>query len=549
MNTMTPESSATSSMFSQIVAPFCAAKNVTCDPYEKYRSYDGKCNNLRNPLWGSALTAQPRFISANYGDKYNSGSKPRKNSVRYGSLPNPRDISNTVHKEGTTFARSCLSNVAFTHFGQFVDHDVISTPIKKSKKGEAKLQCCNGNTPVNRPECLSFSTPVGEFQTTCMHFVRSETAPRTDCSPGYSDQMNQVTSYLDLSSTYGSSKKMADELVDRTTGDTRHTEVPMLNAIHTLFLREHNRIVDILKKINPHHDGSKLYNEARKILIGIYQHIIYKEFIPKLLGTTLARYHGLLPTSYGHKTRYNRNVNAGTRNGFAGAAFRIGHTFVGKFVGTLDTYYNVNEQVPLEGEFFNPRTIRSTKTFSVDKISKWMLEKFSGQSDPFVTSSVRDHLFETKPGNGFDLIALNIQRGRDHGLPSYNKFRKFCGLQPALTFGYSAIGLRDMSYEAASALQKMYRHPDDIDLFSGGLSETPVQGGLVGPTFGCLIALQFKYYRNGDRFFYENAYSNTGFTSAQLSVIKKQTMSSLYCRNFNFSEIQADAFTSARSST
>lgn len=66
---------------------------------------------------------------------YNSGSEPRKNSVRYGSLPNPRDISNTVHKDGTTFARSCLSNVAFTHFGQFIDHDVVSTPTKKSKKG------------------------------------------------------------------------------------------------------------------------------------------------------------------------------------------------------------------------------------------------------------------------------------------------------------------------------------------------------------------------------------------------------------------------------
>ncbi|XP_071123148.1 uncharacterized protein [Mytilus edulis] len=575
IDTLTPDS-ATSSRFSQIVKPFCAAKNVTCDPYEKYRSYDGKCNNLRNPLWGSALTAQPRFLSANYGDRYNSGSEPRKNSVRYGSLPNPRDISNTVHKDGTTFARSCLSNVAFTHFGQFIDHDVVSTPTKKSKKGEAKLQCCDGNTPVNRPECLSFSTPVGEFKTTCMHFVRSETAPRSDCSPGYSDQMNQVTSYLDLSSTYGSSKKMADELVDWTTGklfegtggllpdgegecikgaqcfksgDIRHTEVPMLNAIHTMFMREHNRIVGILKKINPHHDGPRLYNEARKILIGVYQHIVYKEFIPKLLGTTLARYHGLLPTTYGHKTHYNQNTNGGTRNGFAGAAFRIGHTFVGKFVGTLDAYYNINEQVPLQGEFFNPRTIRSTQTFSVDKISNWMVEKFSGQSDRFVSSAVRNHLFETKPGNGFDLSALNIQRGRDHGLPSYNKFRKFCGLRPALTFGYSTLGLRDMSYASAGALQRMYRHPDDIDLFTGGLSETPVQGGLVGPTFGCLIALQFKYYRNGDRFFYENAFSNTGFTSAQLGVIKKQTMSSLYCRNFNFAQIQADAFVSSKSST
>jgi hypothetical protein len=55
--------------------------------------------------------------------------------------------------------------------------------------------------------------------------------------------------------------------------------------------------------------------------------------------------------------------------------------------------------------------------FGVDRIERWMLGTSSLKSDRFFTPTVRDRLFETKLGNGFDLNALNIQRGRDHGIP------------------------------------------------------------------------------------------------------------------------------------
>jgi len=94
-----------------------------------------------------------------------------------------------------------------------------------------------------------------------------------------------------------------------------------------------------------------------------------------------------------------------------------------------------------------------------------------------------------------------VQRGRDHGLPGYNHYRKICGL-PALT------SFRDldqyMPEGSAATFSKIYRHVDDIDLFIGGVHETPLPDAVIGPTFGCIVAEQSRRSKVGDRFWYEN---------------------------------------------
>lgn len=222
-------------------------------------------------------------------------------------------------------------------------------------------------------------------------------------------------------------------------------------------MREHNRIAKNLQKINPHWSDEKLFQEAKKILTAIYQHIVFNEYVPSIVGESFASKFGIRSKAHGYNTVYDESVDGSTRNVFAAAVFRIGHTQIESFVGFLTEDYSQGGQTPVENEYFNTRLIRSKHMYGVDGIARWMCTMNQGAPDAFVTHAVRNHLFQTEPGNGFDLPALNIQRARDHGIPSYNKWREFCGLKPALHFGVGPMGLIDHDPGSAKALQMSYR--------------------------------------------------------------------------------------------
>ena len=80
-------------------------------------------------------------------------------------------------------------------------------------------------------------------------------------------------------------------------------------------------------------------------------------------------------------------------------------------------------------------------------------------------------------------------------------------------------------------LAKYYRHVDNIDLFAGGVLETPLSGAALGPTFSCIIARQFRDLRKGDRFWYERYSRYTGFTAAQLKELRKVSLARVICDN------------------
>lgn len=161
--------------------------------------------------------------------------------------------------------------------------------------------------------------------------------------------------------------------------------------------------------------------------------------------------------------------------------------------------------------------------------------------DNFFSREITNHLFQI-PGKrfGLDLVALNIQRGRDHGIPGYVKYREICGLSKVSSF--EDLERLFSNPQVPGVMAQLYRSVEDIDLFLGGTSEKVLPGAVVGPTFACIIGEQFRRIKEGDRFWYEAGKQAGSFTAAQLTQIKKATLSRVLCDNSNLDIMQPNAF-------
>ena len=117
-----------------------------------------------------------------------------------------------------------------------------------------------------------------------------------------------------------------------------------------------------------------------------------------------------------------------------------------------------------------------------------------------MNSELTEKLFHIVRSVSQDLAALNIQRGRDHGLPGYNEYRQRCGLTRAKSFEDLKGEIKDV--RVRRSLRELYGHVDNIDLWVGGVLEDLEiwEEGKLGPVFRCIIAEQMRKLRDGDRF-------------------------------------------------
>lgn len=154
-------------------------------------------------------------------------------------------------------------------------------------------------------------------------------------------------------------------------------------------------------------------------------------------------------------------------------------------------------KIPLRDAFFNPSMIADNPDL-VDLLLAGLPNQAAQKIDAIVVDDVRNFLFGDPGDGGMDLVSLNIQRGRDHGIPGYNAVREAYGLSPKETFG-------DISSEVSvvAALEQMYASPDEVDAWIGALSEDPTEGE-VGELLGVIISQQFERLRDGDEFFFLN---------------------------------------------
>ena len=165
------------------------------------------------------------------------------------------------------------------------------------------------------------------------------------------------------------------------------------------------------------------------------------------------------------------------------------------------------------------------------RVELLMTPSFTFIFDRIFVEAVRERLIIEGPtfdGIVGDLAAINIQRGRDHGLPGYTKFREACGGRPATVFSDLSDTITAQQIER---LELVYDNVHDIDLFAGAISEFPVAGSTLGFVFTCILTEQFRDLRFGDRFWYERDDHQTAFTLAQLTELRKTSLARIVCDN------------------
>lgn len=544
----------------------------------RYRTFDGSCNNLLKKDWGKAGTAFSRILPPDYSDGVN-GPRVSRNGT---PLPSARLVSASITVENKGQNPYQDFTMLIMQWGQFLDHDFTHTPITKGN-GNTGITCCNNGqlrpNSETHPDCLPIAIPpndsfFSQHNQRCMEFVRSFPAVRPACNFGPREQINQISAFIDASNVYGSSDNEAKELrsfqggqlkshfeegrsllppkrsecVERSTqracfkaGDSRVNEQPNLTVLHTIWMRQHNRMAQELQSLNPSWNDEIVYQEARRIIIAQMQHITYKEYLPIVLGKEYMEDFGLLPQRSGFSNAYREDLDPSIYNVFAAAAFRYGHTLISSTMKMLTRFGSSRADLLLSKNQFAPFMLY--RKGALDDFLRGLSKQPSEKFDHAFTEELTNKLFAGGRPFGLDLVALNIQRGRDHGLPDYNSWRKECGLPKANTFRDLN---REMNRNVVDQLQAIYSSVDDIDLFIGAIAEKPLQGSLLGRTFHCIVGDQFARLRLGDRFWYENGGRPSSFTESQLNEIRKTSLSRIMCDNSdNMEMIQPLAFNQA----
>ena len=308
-------------------------------------------------------------------------------------------------------------------------------------------------------------------------------------------------------------------------------EQTALTVMHTIWMREHNRIADELQQLNSQWDREEVFQTARKIVGAEIQKITYKDYLPLLLGQSV--FNELI----GNYTGYNAAINPGVPNGFSTAAYRFGHSQIRPTFDRLNENYDPIDAGPLNlvDAFFNPSQYAASG--GTDPILRGLVSNSARRIDEFLNDVLTNHLFQARvPPAGLDLASLNIQRGRDHGLPPYMIWKRWA----QRTCGVSSNFENQLTF---IRLLQTYGSLETVDLWVGGLAEERLPGSLVGATFACIIANAFAALRDGDRFYYENTDQTALFSAEQRVEIEKTSLSRIICDNAdNIQKIQPNAF-------
>ena len=532
--------------------------NKSCDFNSVFQTIDGRCNSLQSPSKGAARIPYERLALPSYGQDGPRATGPE--------FPHVRQLGAAFPERNSPDSR--VSNMIM-QFAQFLAHDITGTDVPEK-------HCC---VSPSRPEC--FNIEVGfldntfkarhNLSSTCIDFVRSSPA----CGQATREQVNKVTAFIDASNLYGSEESIAsvlrshvggrlvekenapghlptkaqlgrptnhiNEQQDFVSGDLRVNEQPFLTSMHVLWLREHNRLADHLVKELPELDDDTLFQSARKLVIIEMQNIVYNEFLPTLLGR---RFMDKFELDIIGNSKYNPEANPTILNSFATAAFRFGHSMIS---GVFKVIQNNQEKFWRLRDIFNGIKFNGNNILEIEPLIESLLHQHAQKVDGSFADELTNHLFEEHspkqhPDFGGELVARNIQRGRDHGIPDYNTFRKTCNLAPITSFDQKPL---EMSQGMWNRFRLLYRNVNDIDLYPAAIAEDPLDSdALLGPTFSCIIGTQFRNLKYGDRFFFSHRTTKINFLEQFMEKMETRTLSQVICSNTDIEGVQEEAFKS-----
>jgi len=479
------------------------------------RPVDGTASNIENPEWGAAGQTLLRLAPENFEDGIWEIED---------DLASPREISNAVvAQEGDTVNSFDVSDL-FWVWGQFIDHDIDLT--------------VSGTTyePIDIPDDDEYFDPEID-----MGFFRADPVSGTGVETA-AQYTNEITSFMDGSMVYGSDAATAAALstddgkllLDEfglvafaddgsvLAGDIRAAENSGLYAIQTLFAREHNTWVDKLAEKNPDWTSDELYDAARVRVEAEIQAITFNEYLPLLVGEdAIANYGG-----------YDSSVNPGVSVEFATAAYRFGHSLVSSTLGRLDENGDTIAagDLALRDSFFSADVVAANG--GIEPLLRGLADGTAQELDTQIVDDLRNFLFGEEGDVGFDLASLNIQRGRDLGIASYNDLREAVGLNRMENFS-------DITSDPdlAPALASVYDSVDDIDAWVGGLAEDPANDGMLGELFATIVADQFMAIRDGDPFWSQNS----ELSQSEIDRLWDITLADVIERNSDVEAIQDDA--------
>ncbi|XP_027203202.2 peroxidase-like [Dermatophagoides pteronyssinus] len=574
-----------------------------CHPDEPYRRIDGKCNNLMNTNLGSSFHCYRRLLPPDYAD----GIHRIRLGVDNRPLPSPRLITQLLMPDldlndpslsalhlswGQVVAHDTYRTIQ--NLGLAIDCCRLVNPATKAqaassyKPSHVFLDPAGNKVPIPHPECLPITNFIPNkatemFNQICLNTVRSIAC--NTCSLGPRNQMNAATQLLDLSHVYGGnlinnseslrtyiggqlltdfakngeirmvpmSGKHDTDTLDLTpcnpplnkpnigcfrTGDgMRGNQNPFIASLQTLIIKRHNHHAAGLHLVNSHWYDEQLFQEARRLTIAEIVKIHFDEYIPLVLGKRLMKYFHLNVRSHGY-TKYNPHIDPSSIQESGTSAMRFGHSQTRSLYKVIYDNHVHKTTIMLKDRFFNMVEVWKGQ---ITPIVRGLLAESAKNIDPYGVIDIKDFLFfNPRRPSIVDLFSINVNRGRDHGIPAYVYLLQYCT-------GYEVHSWKDlekfMPAKKVKSLRKVYRHYRDIDPFVGGLMEYHLKGSRVGPTFGCLIGIQFYHWKYGDRFYFEHGGEVGSFTPAQLQEIrKKATLANLICKTTHMDTIQVSPF-------